>query len=533
MTFATCSNQRNSPLVFFALTAGFVLLGCNASVSSSETQDTQHSVLDLFPDSGLRSDAVKTSCSFTYAPSGSEWTEGVDEKQAFLASIQGANWRLGVGKGGHIYSLRGPYGESVPPQRVASPWNDEVWQAVITSEVLADPIHQFHGENPGVWGDVFPLLCFIHQAGIYVKKAGDGAPAPFYSPCLRKRWNPETKTLELVSWMQQANAPCVWKSYVLIYTAFRDLGQGTIEVNQVLHSFGGIPLDYLSTPWGGVRKSSLPHTIIAKADGTWAEEEGLWNWDNVPERRLPQSGGWAAWVQDPNKDASPALAMVFGNQHVQGTEDRPADLVDVAYRVEGERKILWGTAGGKNDRDYEAAEQVTKLAVRPGESYSIRWFLISGNFADVRKTASKLSGQAGIKSISFDAGAIQSVWLKDGKLSTEGSGDRWARLLAFPVEGSVPVFLLEHKPTGQQVVTADPYALAPSEPFKNPLPKDHPEFERYQNRRVFKPYSPDIGYENLLGYAYAQKPSDRPVRRIETPEGINLHTSAQSLWVPE
>ncbi len=252
----------------------------------------------------------------------------------------------------------------------------------------------------------------------------------------------------------------------------------------------------------------------------------------MPERRLPQAGGWAAWVQDPADDASSALSLVFGTQHVQGNENRPADFVKVPYRVESERKILWGTAGKAGERDYEAAEQVTKLALRPGESCSIRWFLISGTFADVRKVASRLSAHAEIKPITFDAAARQPVSVQNGRLSTSAGGKRWSEFLAFPVQGSVPVFLLEDKRSGQQVVTADIYALAPREPFANPLPKDHPEYPRYQDRMVYKPYARNIGYENLLGYAYAQKPADGSVRRIQPPAGIRLHESAAGLWLP-
>ena len=57
-------------------------------------------VLDIFPDSGLASSVDAAKCSFTYSPSGSKWTAGVDEELVFLASIQGDGWQLGVGKGG-------------------------------------------------------------------------------------------------------------------------------------------------------------------------------------------------------------------------------------------------------------------------------------------------------------------------------------------------------------------------------------------------------------------------------------------------
>ena len=523
----TTASVRIKTSSLFAANLLFALLVANPAIA-------QNSVLDVFPESGVASNAASATCSFDYAPSGSTWVEGIDEENAFLASLKSDVWQLGVGKGGHIYSLRGPFGESVAPQRVTSPWNDEVWQTVITSEILATPIHKYHADNPGVWPELFPLLYFVHQAGIYVKGAGRGgagAPAAFYSPCLRRRWNADTKTLELVNWMQQANSPCVWRSSVLIYTAYRDIGGGAIEVNQVLHNFGDVPLDYVSSPWGGVRKTSLPHTVISKADGSWAEENGAWGWDNVPQRLAPDSGGWGAWVQNPKDDKSPALSLVVGTKHVQGNKDRPADFVKVEDRVEGQRLLLWGTAGTKK-RDYEVTEQVSKLAVLPGESYSIRWYLVSGEFSEVRGTAAKLSKHAGVHRMTLDSEKLQSIWAADGKVSTSGEGKPWSKLLAFPVEGCVPVFLLEDKETGEQTITADIYALAPKKPFPNPLPADHAEYNRYQNRFVYQQYLPKIGYENLLGYAYQAQPAKRPAKKIQAPQGVRLHDSARSLWIP-
>ena len=119
-------NLRNA----IVLACAIGLVGCQSRAAS---------VLDIFPGSGLSAGTGRTVCSFDSEQSGSKWTPGLDEEKVFLASLQGDGWRLGVGKGGQIYSLRGPFGESVPPQRIVSPWNDEVWQFVITSEKLSVP----------------------------------------------------------------------------------------------------------------------------------------------------------------------------------------------------------------------------------------------------------------------------------------------------------------------------------------------------------------------------------------------------------
>lgn len=489
------------------------------------------SVLDVFPKSGEHSAVDEAVCSFSYQPSGSVWNSGVDEKLVFLASIKSAKWQLGIGKGGQIYSLRGPYGESIPPQREVSPWNDEVWQLVATSEALAVPIQNYQVANPASWSSVYPLLYFVHQSGIYIQGDGhDGgiASAPFYSPCLRKRWDPKTRTLELVNWMQQARSPCVWKSELLVYSSYRDIGGGALEVTQVLHNFGDLPVDYLSSPWGGVRKSSLPHTVVSKSDGSWEKVEGVWSWHENRERELLESGGWAAWVEDVKDDNSPALALVFGTRDVPSSKNNtPAP--NIPHRREGSRLFLWGTSGDGAQRDYEVAEQATKVLVGRGESLAIRWYLVSGNFSDVRASAAKLASSAFIERISFNSDAVQSVWMRDGKINTSGDGDRWGGFAALPAEGCVPVFLVKNKKTGVQTVTADIYAFSPTTAFQNPLPENHSAHAVYQNRVNHTQYTADVDYENLLGFAFKAESNGLATKPIEVPNGVRLHDSAKGL----
>ena len=506
--------------------------GGDLKVATETKVDFGSSVLDLFPDTGVEpleaSAEVESSCSFSYVPTGSTWRETLDEKDVFFASIKGDGWIMGVGKGGSIYSLRGPYGESIPPQRIESPWNDEVWQTVATNEDLIGPIHEYQAEHRDQYRVTEPLMYFIHQSGIYTpgaKKDGGGKAAAFYSPTLRKRWNPDSKTLELVSWMQQAHTPCVWKSGLLIYTSYRDLGGGILEVNKVLHNFGTEKMNYTNTPWGGIRHSSMPHGIMGKPDGSWEAIEGIYGWTDIPTRNLVDTGGWMAWTQDPKDTASPSLALVFGT-----------DANDVSKGRRVDEAIRWGKAGsgpGSNIRDYQVVERMGHPEIMPGESWSIRWYLVSGSLVDVREHAAKLADKAFMAPLKYENSPVQPVWVDNGLVNTEGRGEKWGGLLAFPEKGAVPVFLLVDKSSDKQVISADIYALAESEPYPNPLPVDHAEYKRYQNRVIYRQYSPHIGYENLLGYAHVKQPETPSAGKIKAPDGVELHPSAKDLWFAE
>ena len=113
------------------------------STTASAAESTKQTLLDVFPPSVAtvsKDTQGRTSISLDYTPSTSLWAEGLDEKQVFHAQIQheqdeNNSFTLRIGKGGQIYSLRGPFGESVPPSCTGkgpsrSPWNDEVWQFV-------------------------------------------------------------------------------------------------------------------------------------------------------------------------------------------------------------------------------------------------------------------------------------------------------------------------------------------------------------------------------------------------------------------
>jgi len=193
--------------------------------------------------------------------------------------------------------------------------------------------------------------------------------------------------------------------------------------------------------------------------------------------------------------------------------------------------IRWGTAGEK-ERDYEVAERICHIPVAAGDSVSIRWYLVAGEFSNVRKKAADLSAKAGVTRIKFDAADRQSVWIADGKVVTEGQGSPWIKLCAFPAKGTVPVFLLEDRRNGEQIITADPYALAETEPFPNPLPENLGIHSIYNNRVIYKQYLPHIGYENLLGYAFV-KNGGMALTLPPGTENIRLHESVQGLRAAE
>ena len=450
-------------------------------------------------------------CDFTYEASGSRWNPEVREEKVFLATLRAGDLRLGIGKGGQIYSLRGPFGESIPPQRAAAPWVDEVWHVVATNEQLIAPIHEFQNTGgPEKSGAAMPIHFFIHQAGTYLQgltgTKETGAPQePFYSPLLRSRWDPQSRTLYLANWAQQARGPNAWKSGLIVQTAYRDLGDGAIEVSQILSNFGDQILTYVNAPWGGVRRSALPQTILSQPDGGWKKVEGRWGWSDIPNAPYDETGGWIGWTVDPNEESSPSLALVFGREQ----DSLPAWQRDRS-------KIVYGTAG-EEDRDYEAVEASCSVDLKPGESLLVRWYLISGPLEKIPARAAELAPFAGMERPEFDPEAAQPVWMRDGVPSTSGMGAPSFHLYAQPVPGTVPVFAAQESDTGKTFATLDLYKDIRRSPLTNPLPETHPEHSRYTDRMVYHTHESGDRHLELLGFAHTAPPSQGAGPEITLP----------------
>ncbi len=494
--------------VFSILVAG--------SIHGSAAEDSPPQLFGFLGRSKAELTQEKVRYSTDYEPSGSKWVEGVDESSVFFAAIEMPGLRLGIGKGGQIFSLRGPFGEGIPPQRPNAPWMDEVWHLVVTNENLVAPIHDFQNLDPKKNWDVgMPLQYFIHQAGVYLEGLTGtpelGAPkTAFPSPMVASRWDPETRTLYLANWAQQARSPNVWKSGVLVYTAYRLLGHGAVEVTQAMTNFGTENLTYLNAPWGGVRNSSLPQTILSKPDGGWVKASGRWGWEGIPKSYFTETGGWIAWTSNETADGDNSLALVFGTE----PEGQPA------WKRHPNR-ILHGTAGEAATRDYNVVEAASSIMIQPGETLACRWFLVSGTFEEVRQRAAELAPLATMW-MPESTKARLGVWMVDGKPSLKGEGKAAFELFASPAPGLTPVFAMEDTRDGSVFPTDDPYLLTRTAPAPNPLPTSHPEHARYTAREVHYSYESPGVLRELLGFA----------RKEFLPDGGSALVSADGIRIP-
>ena len=169
-------------------------------------------------------------------------------------------WSLRVGRGGMVYSLRGPFGESVPPQRKISLWNDEVWQLVAVNLERLGPAQKAGANNRALREKLRSFFYFAHQSGTYPRDPL--FDDTFYSPKLAAYVDRSGRSYSSLNWIQMAHVPSAWKSGLYCYQRLRDLGGGVIELTYMLWNGGDTTINHLNAPWGGVEAVSYTHLTL-------------------------------------------------------------------------------------------------------------------------------------------------------------------------------------------------------------------------------------------------------------------------------
>ncbi len=175
------------------------------------------------------------------------------------------------------------------PEADFAPWVDEVWQSVVVNTVLHS--------------DAAPY--FIHQAGVYPHRSG----APRLVLLTDPRGGPGAppSSFVVVDWSQHAHIPTRWRSGLVTYTQYRDVGAGILEVTLVGYNAGADLLNRWNAPWGGVRGSSLPVEELSIGGRLVTIAPGI-AWGSHADVRA-STDGYALFRTDAG-DA--ALALVFG-----------------------------------------------------------------------------------------------------------------------------------------------------------------------------------------------------------------------------
>lgn len=413
----------------------------------------------------------------TYDPSGSDWTPTFSEAHVMdtrLSHLNGEgdawSWDLRLARGGNIYSLRTPLlGETVPPSyrsdTNSSPWNDEVWQGVAVDS----------SQNDVAAGDPY----FTHQSGVYLRDST--LTEPFYSPQVASFLDEDSRSYTTINWIPQThiniyadnNPDNDFKSYLLMFTRYRDLGQGVIEVSLGYYNYGPDTLDFLNMPWGGVRRTAVEHAFLSEPGGTTWSEPLTNDWGETIH--FDQTGGWAGYCAT-SSGVTPALGFIFGEDHVTPL---PAQRYDYST-------FRWGYSGGKDSyqtgeadwRNYFVTSIVRWYNLTQGTGVWSRYYFALGE--DLQDLSDRVAARglvdAQLAAFSYAetnspliaysvSGSGTGFQCMEG---SEGGGSVSFFLYAHPVSGTFPVFeVLESD--GTRYLTWNPYANGIVKPYDGRL----------------------------------------------------------------
>jgi hypothetical protein len=414
--------------------------------------------------------------------SGSAWTPTFNEAHVMdtrlsqtVGGIDGFwySWDMRLGRGGHVYSFRpSAIGETVPPSyrddTNSSPWNDEVWQCIAVDTTLNNPPNDPY---------------FIHQSGPYFKNPDQ--TEPFYSPQVAACLDVTNRSFTTINWGQHAQVEIFedgttnndWKSHVLYFTRYKDLGQGVIEASTGIYNYGPDLPDYLNMPWGGVRRSSTEYAFLSKPGGTTWTGPLTGNFGS-PITNFNNTGGWIAFSNATN-NAAPALGVVYGS-----------DAGTLLPQQSQASRVRWGYAGAlvaTNEaawRNYFVMSTIRRYGLTQGNGVWSRYYFVLGqNLQDVSdKIAARSLVDAQLSAFSYTEASTPVVGYRvTGSGGSFGVAEEGVApdfyLYAHPVTKSFPIYEII-KDDHSRHLTWDPFATG-----------------------VVKPYDGTIAGMRLLGFA--------------------------------
>lgn len=551
------------------LVLAIALLGMMAVHATAATP-----LLDIFPPSVAEVPAAErggTTISLEYAPSGSVWAEGLDERQVFLAQLahtqgQDDSFALRVGLGGQIYSLRGAFGESVPPswrdaRADRSPWNDEVWQfvavcsryngveALLRAGKTPQEIHERFKASP------YKSSFFIHNSGAYIP--GESAVQSLYCPLLAFEADAAARTIRTLNWGLVPQVRTIHRSPVLFSCQTRDVGDGIIELTWVVHNFSprdDIVFDFLNAPWGGTRLTSLPVHAISGPDGQPRPRAEVFPADKSHAAiDVATTDGWRVASANDADDAA-SLALVFGrDRHLEAERAKAArgephcqqgpsllrDYLAHAPQLYDKLWQDWRTRPENSFRNYDVIEFIPKLRLVPQTTIWYRVFLVVNRRDRAIELARSLVDKVDYGLLTFDPAAtpLVPVHVRDGRVvdPAAAQGPPTFELYAKPVPDSLPVFLIEDTASGREVVSTDPYRFVPQEPLDLGVPADHPHHDYYAQVKGIALDRHTTKWKRLLGYGLRAKPGEEGFKPVSAVAGPQLFPAADAhhvdVWV--
>jgi hypothetical protein len=459
--------------------------------------------------------------------------EPFDENSVFHAELEHSSadytddtpWKIRIGKGGQLYSIVVPeLGECIPPQYrgatgirgFVAPWCDDCFLPTLHSKHL-------HAQDNyiGLNNDTFSNG-FIHGAGMYARPYLDVLNnKPFFSPLLSEKYNEQEKSYSLIN-IGVVPCPSVNRGDILIYTKYRDLGAGVIEITHYFYNFGTATYTYLDFPWSMYRASKLPIKLMGRNNNTYNQtvNDSIYFLDGYKTELSDGSkfGGWVARTQDKSNPNS------FTIGHVQGTDKHGSEQFSLSNSDEEKwqyaRSIGRGMSGDiGGNRDFATSTTAGFILLKPGRGFFSKCFLVLGKLKNVPKKCSALVDYVDYGCKEFPEKSIGKYPLYNVLIDGQRTLSSIQRMptdpivghsLAIPERNAIPLFLLKNTVSGNYSISTDHYSFCGKKPFENPYPTTHENYQRFQNKHIYQIYDGKTEWIELLGFALELQDNQLP-----------------------
>ena len=440
------------------------------------------------------------------------------------------DWEIAIGKGGQLYSWRGPWGEAIAPQ--AAPWMDEVWQATLHSPQAAQvlkAIRAYDKEQNNFTGTVGEA--FVHGSGSKIRpnaytreeaKASAGMTM-FFLPRLARRYDAESKSYSMINLGQSPTQPTVLLHKILFYSRYRYVGDGAVEVTNAAYNFGDYAYGYNGIPWGGVRTTTYPELFVSDPDGSYRFFHQYFGHGSTFMRPASKTDGWLGSAAKRDDPKCQTFAFVFGRNPAGKTKQGRRKSLNCAY---GRGQLDKNGKIGK--RAYTVMASNTSGQMPPGQSFWVRYYLVVGTMEHVVKRARQLRNKVDYNALNLSEkqATLAPLYRKtrsDGtrSLARERSNGAKAvcRVYNEPILNSKPLFVIRELPTGRSIVTTNPYELSRRKAYRNPVPESHKLHGKLENAFQYYTHESEAGKVlawELLGFVMpADKATGNAVRYVK------------------
>ncbi|GAA3523715.1 hypothetical protein GCM10022393_43220 [Aquimarina addita] len=425
---------------------GTLLTLCFSSLLNAQSEN-QEAISNVFKAFNTSQPAKLSSSGFSFTKefsnSGSYWKFDNPETDLYLAKLSyedpnnpDLSYDARLSTGGNIYSFRTITGECIPPQHgtestnhpgiMRTSWTEAVWHVVAT-DVEQNQIDQYMLHQGGAYGN-------ITETDYY----------PFYGFQIADYYDSANQEYSTASWLQIGHPKATVNNdlitEILIWTKYRNIGNGVIQVDYALYNYGNGTVGRVNSPYICARESTHPNIFLSNPDNSYQEREGTWTQGFFNNST---TNGWIGYSSN-SAGTQPSYGFIFNNDY---------------------GRSRFGFVSVVKDQNNFTSVRTDK-SMSFGKILNLRYFIVLGdNIGDIQDAATKYKDDTFYELRTVGASNVQSenYYFEKSNSNTitafnANNASQGINLKLQPYNNSYPLFIVTNS-QGVSRVTTDLYTF--------------------------------------------------------------------------